>query len=342
MVVGTHETGFEVHDGWHRTEALRTTTHMALCAVYPPNTGLDEIEREIACIQLQYNTGAHRFEQSSADRFDAIAQMLDLGVSPTETQKRLVGTKREEVSAVKKAKASSTATHAVFENQLDIFQAGLVAEHFGDDPDITQRLVKAAAEGQFEHILQQLLDDRAVREAEERTAAAYAETVARYTAAGITVLDDSESHASYPDGLPALDDLIDADGNTPTADSVPAQYLAVLLVRQAIVDETGQRIGVDLIDPLSYNFPDEDPDPGTYHVADVTLIDEWEPRYYCLDAEATGLDYLQQDDELDNLEVASGDDSDGGVEDPVDRAARLEREAERARQEQLRRDQEAQ
>ncbi|MGW5223216.1 hypothetical protein ACWEQA_35660 [Nocardia sp. NPDC004085] len=318
VVIRTEDDGFAVWDGWHRVVLLRETPHMAKCAVYPLDTSAEQLDIEAERIALQFNSGAHRYTQSEIDRADAVAQMLELGFNLTETRRKLVGITSEEVRSVKKVTRSQTATQALHDSDLNLVQAAAAAEHFGDDPDAIDELIAAAADGQFEHVLAQMLEERADIEAEERLAAAYSDAVTSFTTAGFMVLE-----LPLPDGMVLLENLIDADRNTPTPDSVPIEHLGVVLVQQAIVEDTQERIPVDLIDERTEQFPDDDPDPGKFHISEVTVLAEFEPAYYCTDLEAAGLhrtdfdDAQPETDEHDVVVIA---------EDPDQREARLARE----------------
>ncbi|WP_331758197.1 ParB/RepB/Spo0J family partition protein (plasmid) [Nocardia sp. NBC_01377] len=326
VTVRTAGGGFAVWDGWHRVELLRDTPHMALCAVYPVDTSAEQLEVEAERIVLQFNSGAHRYAQNQIDRADAVAQMLDLGFNLTETRKALVGVTSDEVRAVKKLTRSDAATQALYESDLDLVQAAAAAEHFGDDPDAIDELIDAAADGQFAHVLAQMLEERAELEAEERTAAAYAQAVAGLTEAGITVLE-----TPLPEAMVALEDLLDTEGATPTSESVPLDYLAVVLVRQASVDGTDERIGVDLIDERTELFPEDDADPGMYHVAQVTVLDEFAPVYYCTDLDAAGLSRNGLDE--DPFEASADASPTAPAEDEAAREARIAREVAAAERE---------
>ncbi|WP_280426807.1 hypothetical protein [Nocardia carnea] len=343
VAVQTGDDEYEVHDGWHRAEILRETEHLAWVAVLPLDASLDDIERTIARVEIQFNTGAHRYEQSEADRFDAMTQMLDLGLEDSEIRDRLVGTTAKEVTAVRKAQKSNLATQAIYDDQLKIDDAALIAERLGDDidPDLIDELTAAAVDGQLEHCLQQILSDRAQREADEQTTAAFNAWIAPFESSGVTVLHEQPSRY---DNYTPLDELVDADGDQPTGQTVPAEYLSVYPVRLAVVDDSGERIPVDLIDPRSYRCPEDDPDPGMYHFAEVSEVDEWEARYYCTDPDAAGLMLPELEDTQPNTDPSAFDDA-VEDEDPEVQAARLEREhqlrMQRQRDEQARRAKEA-
>ena len=328
VVIRTEDGGFAVWDGWHRVVILRDTAHMALCAVYPLDTSAEKLEIEAQRIVLQFNSGAHRYAQNDIDRADAVAQMLDLGLNASETRAALVGITSGEVRAVKKIARSEAASQALYESGLDLMQSAAAAEHFGDDPDAIAELVSAAAEssGRFDHVLQLMQDNRARLEAEERTAAAYAESESRFAEAGLTVLTDP-----LPEPLVALEDLLDADGNTPAPESLSPQHLAVILVRQALVVDSEERIDVDQIDERTSVFPDDEPDPGKYHVAEVEMLDEFAPIYYCTDPDAAGL--TRTDPEHDQRDETADPEPTKQDEDEAVREARLAREAAAAERE---------
>ncbi|PPJ36455.1 hypothetical protein C5E45_20640 [Nocardia nova] len=328
VTVPTESGGYAVWDGWHRVEILRDTEHMALCAVYPRDTSAEQLETEAERIALQFNSGAHRYAQNEIDRADAIAQMLELGFDVDETRETLVGITRDEARAVKKVTRSESAREALYSSDLDLLQSAAAAEHFGDDPEAIDRLIAAAAVGQFDHALKVMLDERAEIEAQERAAAAYAEIESSFTEAGLTVLT-----GALADNVLALEDLLDADGNTPTPETVPHEHLAVVLVQQARVLDSEERIDIDQVDERTELFPDDDPDPGMYHVRDVEVLDEFAPVYYCTDPDAAGLTRTELDDESDEPDEVPDSVPTVPQESEAEREARLARAAAQAERE---------
>lgn len=323
IVVRDGEGNYEVHDGWNRTVSLRKTDQMASCVVLPSDASKDEIARAKERIARQYNTGAHRFDQSDKDRYDAAKQLLDLGVPIKETTKLLVGMPQKHVSAVKKIGKAPSVEKAHREHRLDLFQSLRAVEEFGDDPDAIAELEAAATNGTFDHQLQRMLDRRAERAAAERAAEearafeeqakiAYNTHVADLTGRGYIVLDDTDSSADYP----ALVDLVTASGESATEDDItaPANYTVRLVPLFVACDDDSEIINPDLIDFHTREDTSLYPEEGMYHWEDVVAKHDWIPHYYCLDLEAENLTAVEPADL----------DADAGIEqdDPEEAAAR--------------------
>ncbi|MCC3317933.1 MULTISPECIES: hypothetical protein [Nocardia] len=327
IVVRTDEGEYEVHDGWNRTVSLRKTDHMASCVVLPSDASKDEIEREKERIARQYNTGAHRFDQSAKDRYDAAKQMLDLGVPIKEATKLLVGMPQKQVSAVKKIAKAPSVEKAHREHKLDLFQSLRAAEEFGDDPDAIAELEAAAANGRFEHHLQRMLDLRAERAAaeqaaeearafEEQAKAAYDAQVADLTGRGYIVLDDTDVPADYP----ALVGLVTASGEPATEDDIttPGNYAVRLVPLFVAYDNDNEIITPDLIDFDTREDTSLYPVEGMYHWEDVIAKPDWVRHYYCLDLEAENLALVEPVDVEADSPVIDDDED----EDPAAAAAR--------------------
>lgn len=144
--------------------------------------GTDERDRRIDRILDQLGENEHRSGISDADEARATQQLLGLGLTAGQiARRRHIATKRVKTAAV--VAESQVAMNAVAEGLLDLAQAAAVAE-FAADETAVARLTTAASERpeQFDHITQQLRDDR--EEARLR-----AELTAALTEQAVTVID---------------------------------------------------------------------------------------------------------------------------------------------------------
>jgi ParB family transcriptional regulator, chromosome partitioning protein len=154
----------------------------------------DDIERVVG----QYAENTHRDGLNAAEQAGVVTQLLDLGLTAGQIQKRTRMPKTS-ITAAKAVRGSVAAIDAAGKHDyLTLDQAAAVAE-FDGDPDAVKQLVTAAEEGSFRHTLQELRDDRA----EQESRAAYS---AGLEAAGVTVVSD---RPSWQQGLP---ELVTADG----------------------------------------------------------------------------------------------------------------------------------
>lgn len=111
----------------------------------------------------------------------AYEQLAGFGLSAAQIAKQ-TATKRAEVTAGLAVAGSELARKATERwDFLTLDQAAALAE-FEDDTEATKALVAGAKEGQFEHVVQRLRDDR-------DEAQALAEVAAELTAAGATVIE---------------------------------------------------------------------------------------------------------------------------------------------------------
>lgn len=142
----------------------------------------DERDRRIDRILDQLGENEHRSGISDADEARATQQLLGLGLTAGQiARRRHIPTKRVKTAAA--VAQNQVAMDAVAEGVLDLAQAAVAAE-FADDETAVARLTTAASTRpeQFDHIAQQLRDDR--EEARLR-----AELTAALTEQGVTVID---------------------------------------------------------------------------------------------------------------------------------------------------------
>lgn len=227
--------------------------------VVPPP---DDVDRVVD--QLSEND--HRAGLTVAERVAAYEQLALLGV-PAGDIARLTASTPAAVAAGLAIARSEKARDTADEFELTLEQAAAVAEFDGDDPAV-ERLVQAAEHGRFEHVAQQLRDERA--EAEQR-----AEAVRAWEATGLRVVDQPQ-HGSP---VRHLDALLH-DGEVPTAETHAgcpghAAYLRGVWVDEEPADPTPPAEGeLDLDRAL-----DDDEPPGRV---------EWQPVYVCTDPAGNG------------------------------------------------------
>jgi ParB family chromosome partitioning protein len=142
----------------------------------------DERDRTVDRILDQFGENEHRSGISDADEARATQKLLGLGLTAAQiARRRHIATKRVKATAL--VAQNQVAMDAVAEGLLDLAQAAVVAE-FADDQTAVLALRTAASKRpeQFDHITQQLRDDR--EEARLR-----AELTAALTDQGVTVID---------------------------------------------------------------------------------------------------------------------------------------------------------
>lgn len=150
--------------------------------VVEPEPPIDERDRQITRILEQLGENEHRAGISDADEARATQQLLDLGLSAGQiARRRHIAAKRVKTAAA--VAGNPTAMDAVAEGRLDFAQAAVVAE-FAADAAAVERLTTAVRQRpeQFDHVAQQLRDDR--EEARLR-----AELTAMLTEQGVRVID---------------------------------------------------------------------------------------------------------------------------------------------------------
>lgn len=284
---------FVVIAGAHRTRLLCETNHLAKVEIID-DTNVSEKDREIGRIAMQYGSAAHRVEQTEAERIDFTRQMLDLGVPIKRVTELLHGTKRNWVSAVRTARKSGAAMTAATDGQLDIFQAAAAAQ-FDEDPGAVSLLTTAAVNGTFDHVLQQLEDDRAAAEAakaeaarqapiDEAAASSYPDEVARYTGQGYVVAEEADEN-TWP-----LEALVNAAGAIATpADITDPIHFLVVLERQLRRRDSDEVVDPTTVDRQTEFYPDDDASPGMTHIREVYSSAIWYPAFFCFDPHAAGL-----------------------------------------------------
>jgi ParB family chromosome partitioning protein len=154
---------------------------------------------EIDRILTQYAENTHREALTAAEQAGVVSQLLDLGLTTGQIQRK-TRMKKDDVTAAQRVAASELAGKTAAEYDLTLDQAAALAE-FDADTAAVGELVAAAQEGhgRFAHQLQ-----RARSEAAER-AVLDAER-ARLEADGVTVTDQ------YPTWSDHLGELLDAKG----------------------------------------------------------------------------------------------------------------------------------
>lgn len=207
VAVRTAEGHVKVRMGNRRTlgavEAERPTVPVVVIGDESTDSA-GEIER----ITKQYVENKHRDDMTEAEEIGAMVQLTAFGVSPTKIAKKLGLKNGTTVRNAVKVHESTTAMEALSQYKLDLTEAVVVGE-FEDDPEAIQALMSARLSGQFDHVAQQLRDERTRQQQEH----AFIEA---HRAEGVRIVEDDEA-------LTRLSELIDDGGQplTPQAPGVP-------------------------------------------------------------------------------------------------------------------------
>ena len=197
--------GIRVRMGHRRTQAAIDNELATVPVVIIDNTESEGDTAEIERLLTQHAENHHRAALSSGDEVEMHRQLAAFGLSPTQIAKK-TKTRKAHVEAALVV-AGSSLKRELMEQQLTLEQAAIVTE-FEDDPDACNALAEAAEDGRFDHIAQQLRDDRA------ETLIIAVET-ARLRESGIRVIE----RPAYDSPIASLSHLIDATGAKVTEDT---------------------------------------------------------------------------------------------------------------------------
>lgn len=117
----------------------------------------DEAQARADRIIDQLAENEHRADLSNSDRAQAIAQLALTGLSEAQIAKRAALPRKMVRNAVTVAGSTTASEHA---DTLTLEQAAALAQFGPDDEDEVARLVEAASEGRFEHVLSRIQRDR--------------------------------------------------------------------------------------------------------------------------------------------------------------------------------------
>ncbi len=276
-----------VWDGQRRTLAARTAELASVPVWVAPRTATTDTARTIERITDQVVT-TERADLTPAQRVTAMHQLHLAGVSATKIAKTLHTDKRTVVDPALKAAASTTALTALDEQTLTLEQAAILAE-YEDDEDATERLLAAAARGQFDYAAAQLAANVAER-------AAMKPVLDGYRAEGITA---TTIIPGYTDNSIRLDVLgvNDGQGDAPSIDDIPVDHrLAVVVaeVEQTWTDAEGNEVDADDIDWMLEGLDDDEdaePEEGLLDPRTLTMTEgiAVETRWYVTDPDTLGL-----------------------------------------------------
>lgn len=222
-----------VKHGHRRTLAARAAGLDAV-AVVVTDSPADGDDGKAELMTAQWDENQQRRGLTTREQADAIAQLAAFGVTPAQITKRL-RVSRDVVDAA--TALPSTETLDAYE--LTIPQAAVVAE-FEDDPDLVNRLVDAAARGQFDHEVSRVRQVRAIAQA---TAAKRDEL----TAQGVDVMD---RRPDWDDSGEWVASLRTADDQTVELDpSEPGEHVHAWLDAEFVTvnKETGEKVSTWLI-----------------------------------------------------------------------------------------------
>lgn len=277
-----------VRDGQRRTLAGRAAGLATIPVYITPDTEGAEKVRELERITHQFIANENRQALGGKERAEAMAHMLDLGLSASKVAKAL-HVDRKQVAAATVTVKSETATAAYDSGALTLEQAAVLAE-FDSDADAVDALLHAAPRGGFDHQVQRLRDRR---EAHARRTEAGAE----YVAQGYTLLLERPSWSHQ--ATIRLDMLLDSDNREPTPEQIAAtdpRLVGVYLSEdeQVIDPDTGEEVDADTVDWDTDDDPELEPSDGLRHANTVTRVAVWSPEWFCTDAGKLGLHHRHQ------------------------------------------------
>ncbi|WP_067722800.1 ParB/Srx family N-terminal domain-containing protein [Nocardia yamanashiensis] len=276
----------QVKDGQRRTLGSRAAGLTAIPVIlrYPPE-GDTEKQQRVSEIGGQLTANEDHEALTAPDKFDAVTELLDLGVSVTKVARVTPGMNTRDVKAIKairRAKTTAPMDLAV-DGQLTLEQSAALIE-FEDDPQAVATLTDAARKGQFDYVATALRNKR-------ESDAAYAEAAAVVEAEGFTVLYH-EPKWNERDTYVSSNRLHGPDGTAfdPATITEPKHW-AVWLddYEKYFVREDGREVPEHAIDWDTQDNPDQPPHEGLYAVADIRVEQVWLRHHYCIDVPATGL-----------------------------------------------------
>ena len=279
----------EVRNGQRRTAAAREVG-LATVPVYvlPADAG-DAATEVIDRIVHQIVTNDQKADLSDAQRARGIQQMIDAGLSVTRVAKKLSVTK-ETVKAAETAAGSAAALEALEVGQLSLVEAAALTD-VDDDPEAVTRLLEVAGTPRFDHVLAQIKSERA-------SAAARNKEAERYTEQGYIVLDE-RPYGWHLDCIPARDVWVTGPDGDPTevdpaSSGNPGAWAVWLDEYVEYADrESGETVDEDAVDWDTEGDPDAVPEDGLRHGDSVIERIAFEPNWYCVDADAAGVQVLE-------------------------------------------------
>jgi len=211
IAVRTANGDLRVRHGHRRTVAAIQAGRATVPVDVAGDEGSDDAA-QVERILAQHAENAHRAGLTEAENLGVVQQLQAFGMTPAQITKR-AHIKREMVDTAIAVGRSDVATAVTGRYDfLTLEQAAAIGE-FDDDKKVVKRLVAAAAgkwpdqeDGDrryarrtppsFDHVLQQLRDEREEREAKRAL-------TERLEAEGVTIID----HPRYSDATEDLDDL---------------------------------------------------------------------------------------------------------------------------------------
>ncbi|MEU8901333.1 ParB/Srx family N-terminal domain-containing protein [Nocardia sp. NPDC048505] len=284
ILVWRREDGvLEVVDGQRRTLGLlKAGAQRAKVEIHPTREAAEGKAREMERIVLQWISGVHGDQLTQADRFGAIEQMLNLGLSATKVASKL-GVSRQEAKAAAEVAKSEHARAAHTSGQLTLEQSATLAEF--SDPDHIELLMRTAySPGYFDQTAARIRE----RIAEQ---AAYVAAAAPWAESGYTVLEKEpwDQTGTYPP-FHYLS-RTEEGGDVGEEALTDPQHWAVWLEESEELRkiDSGEPISEADVDWSISHQPDAEPDEGLLHPDRIEQVPVWEPTYYCIDVEGAGL-----------------------------------------------------
>lgn len=241
----------------------------------------DDLADAKATVRTMLVTGTTGQRLTRRQEVTGIQRALDLGLSATKVGKALGRTRKDVQHAATVAGMRPGLIDTAEQYDMTLEQLAALVE-FEDDPQATDRLMRAAARGQWDHTIAY---ERRERSDAAETAAALADARAAAEAEGVTLVD------TYPDHSYRLDNLADADtGESIDADphkSCPGhvvRLIAGFVYSYETDDDQGDdEAQADDAEPADDYADDQDDEDGR-----ETRTVQVEQLAYCLDPAANG------------------------------------------------------
>ncbi|MEV0766149.1 ParB N-terminal domain-containing protein [Nocardia sp. NPDC050435] len=240
--------------------------------------GVSANERAIIRTRDQIMFNDRRIGLTKGDRARGIADMLDLGATPTRIARELQ-MKRDEVKTAAKIGASPTARALADGHQFSFDELAIIGHYEAlGDTDAVRRLTASGGYG-FRYETQRIVDEHDATRATLRASLPYG-------ARGFGVLtaepDTSGEDAQF---LPA-ELLVDAEGEPLTVEAIdadPSRYV-VYLEREDATDlvnkATGEIVDRDAVDWSTEDDAEATAGSGLLHVGQVEERERWTPLIY--------------------------------------------------------------
>jgi ParB family chromosome partitioning protein len=270
-----------VRMGQRRTLAARMAGLATVPVYVRPLTAATDSAQLVERVTEQIVENDQRRAITEAQRARGIQQLLDAGISVTKVAQKL-SVKKDVVKHAQAVGVSPAARTALDTGQLSLTEAVALAE-FDADPDAAQRLIAVAGTARFDHVVAQLREQTA-----RRQALAHIEQPLREK--GFTVLDSDPER--WDIACIELRYLLTAEGQEATTATItdPALWAVLVYEDDRWVDKQSREPVAD--HDIDWDTDGDDaatPAEGLRHANTVEEATVWVPEYYCLNYAAAGL-----------------------------------------------------